>query len=216
MEVCHGPLTIANNVMLSASSIWLKSQGVALAHNLITTGINVTSDIRYTYFYEPHGTTSAGKVLNVGGDHRWYNNICLGGASLGNWDRTTLALPVWYGGNVFAKGAHPAKADKSALVDKDFDPGVTLEEREDGWYLSMNVPEGWIKDIRRPAVTTELLDKAIIPQQRFTNADGSIYRLNTDLLGRKRNMSNPSPGPFEIKKSGLQVVKVWPKSIEKI
>ena len=216
LEVCHGPLTIANNVMLSASSIWLKSQGVALVHNLITTGINVSNDTRHTYFYEPHGTTSAGKVLNVGGDHRWYNNICLGGASLGNWARTTLALPVWYGGNVFAKGAHPAKADKTALVDNDFDPGVKLEEREDGWYLTMNVPEGWIKDIRRRAVTTELLDKAIIPQQRFTNADGSTYRLDTDMLGHKRKMSNPSPGPFEIRKAGLQDIKVWPKSIESI
>lgn len=69
LEVCHGPLTISNNILLSEKSINLKSQGVAMVHNLITSRIIVNSDVRYTYFYEPHGTISVGKVLNVGGDH---------------------------------------------------------------------------------------------------------------------------------------------------
>ena len=217
LEVCHGPLSIFNNILLSKSSIWLKSQGVAMAHNLITSNVGISSDIRNTYFYEPHGTTSVGKVRNVGGDHRWYNNVFVGeSASLGKWGRSELALPVWYDGNVFAQGARAAKADKTALVDSTFNPGAKLEEREDGWYLLMDVPESWTKDVKRKAVTGELLGKAIIPQQSFTNPDDSPIKVDTDILGNKRKLSNPYPGPIEIKKAGHQEFKVWPKPISLI
>lgn len=209
LEVCHGPLTIMNNILLSKSSMLLKSQGVALVHNLMISGVHVMSDVRYTYFYEPHGTTSVGKVLNVGGDHRWYNNVFVGKASLGKWNRTTLALPVWYDGNVFTQGAQAAKADKTALVDSTFNMNVQLEERKDGWYLLMDVPDTWTKGIKRKAVTSELLGKAIIPQQDFTNPDDSPIKIDTDFLGNKRKQSNPYPGPFEIKKAGRQEFKVW-------
>lgn len=211
LEVCHGPLTISNNILLSGNSINLKSQGVALVHNLITSRISVNSDVRYTYFYEPHGTVSVGKVLNVGGDHRWYNNLFLGKASLGNWGKKTLTLPVWYGGNVFVQGARASKADKTALVDSVCNPGVKLEERPDGWYLLMDVPGNWMKGVKRKMVTSELLDKAIIPQQCFTNPDNSPIKVDTDILGNKRKSTNPYPGPIEIKKAGHGEYKVWPK-----
>lgn len=87
----------------------------------------------------------------------------------------------WYDGNVFAQGARAAKADKTALVDSTFNPGVKLEEREDGWYLLMDVPESWTKDVKRKAVTGELLGKAIISQQSFTNPDDSPIKVDTDL-----------------------------------
>ena len=90
-----------------------------------------------------------------------------------------------------------------------------MEEREDGWYLLMDVQESWTKDVKRKTVTGELLGKAIIPQQSFTNPDDSPIKVDTDLLGNKRKLSNPYPGPIEIKKAGHQEFKVWPKSIEK-
>jgi hypothetical protein len=33
--------------------------------------------------------------------------------------------------------------------------------------------------------------------------------MNTDYFGNKRNSSNPSPGAFEIGKTGTQKIKVW-------
>lgn len=214
LEVCHGPLTISNNILLSANSIYLKSQGVAMVHNLITSRIVVNSDIRNTYFYEPHSTTSIGKVNNVGGDHRWYNNIFTGKASLGEWGKSSLALPVWYDGNVFVQGAHAAKADKTALVDSTFNSNVKLEEREDGWYLLMDISESWTKKVKRKMITGDLLGKAIIPQQNFTNPDDSPIKIDKDMLGNKRKLSNPYPGPIETKATGNQEFKVWPKAMK--
>jgi alpha-N-arabinofuranosidase len=43
--------------------------------------------------------------------------------------------------------------------------------------------------------------KAIIPGLAFENPNGSPIRIETDYFGRKRNIVNPSPGPFEITKS---------------
>lgn len=151
-----------------------------------------------------------GKVRNVGGDHRWYNNLFVGQGSLGNWGKNDLTLPVWYDGNVFAQGAHTTDRDKTGLVDTTA-IDLKFEEREDGWYLTLDVPASWTEGIRRPAVTSDLLGTAIIPQQRFTNPDGSPIKITNDLIGRKRKMSSPYPGPLEIAKPGLQTIKVWGK-----
>ena len=43
----------------------------------------------------------------------------------------------------------------------------------------------------------------------FENVDGSQLRIDIDYLGKKRNVENPSPGPFEIKVSGKQKIEVW-------
>ena len=59
-------------------------------------------------------------------------------------------------------------------------------------------------------VTTSVLDKAIVPQQAFTNPDGSRLKVDTDYMGNKRNR-HPSPGALEIQTSGYQEWKVWPK-----
>ena len=42
----------------------------------------------------------------------------------------------------------------------------------------------------------------------FENVDGSPVKIHMDYFGEKRNMENPSPGPFEIKSSGKQKIKV--------
>jgi alpha-N-arabinofuranosidase len=43
----------------------------------------------------------------------------------------------------------------------------------------------------------------------FEHADGTSIKVDTDFSGRKRNVLNPSPGPFEITGSGLQKIKLW-------
>ena len=208
VEVCHGPTLVANNIMLSRKAMTLSSQGIAAVHNLVCGGISGNPDIRETFFYEPHGTISAGKTVNRGGDFRWYNNLLLERASLGDW--SNHELPIVYGANVFAAGAHAAADDHTAFADSLSDPAVKLVQKSDGWYLSMNVPAAWKGKIKCKTVTTSTLGKAVVPDQEFTNPDGSRLRVDRDYLGRKRR-GNPSPGAFEIGTFGPQECRVWPK-----
>lgn len=214
IEVCHGPILVANNLMLSRNS-FIPAQGVAMAHNLfsgrMSGGIDRCANGRLSYFYQPHGTVSIGKVLNEGGDWQWYNNLFVNGASLVNWDAPRL--PRKYAGNVYTQGVKPDAEDTDGLCDAPFDPNIRLVQKADGWYLSMEVSPDWQKGVKRKLVTTELLDKAIIPNQPFINPDGTPMKVNTDYFGRKRKASNPFPGPIEVKRAGKQEWKVWPSAL---
>lgn len=211
IEVCHGPVLVANNMMFSKRSISL-SQGVACVHNLVTGEINGGRDRcgslegRQSYYYKPHGTVSVGKAFNRGGDYQWYNNLLVGRASLGKWDEPEL--PVSYEGNLFLAGAQAAKDDRKAVMDTHSVPDVKLIEKADGWYVSMNVSSDWKSSMKRRMVTTSVLDKAIVPDQAFTNPDGSRMKVDRDYFGNKRS-SNPFPGAIEVKNSGFQEWKVW-------
>ena len=212
IEVCHGPILLANNILLSPHSFSL-SQGSAQVHNLIggkvTGGIDRCAGGRKSFIYKPHGTVSVGNILNRGGDWQWHNNLLTGTASLSNWDEPHL--PVKYSGNVFTKGTRPGNDDADALSVTDFDPDIRLVQKADGWYLSMNTSLDWKKERKRKLVTTGVLDKAITPDQLFTNPDGSSLQVDIDYFGKKRDRTNPFPGAFEVKKSGKQEWKVWPK-----
>lgn len=161
VEVCHGPILIANNILMSHHSLNL-SQGIACVHNLIygeiTAGKDRCAGGRLTFYYKPHGTVSVGKAPNPGGDLQWYNNLVSERASLGKWDEPEL--PIQEEGNVF------------------FHPEYKLMKRGDGWYLSMNVDADWQNGERRKLVSTATLGKAITPDQAFTNPDGSSLKVN--------------------------------------
>ena len=212
IEVCHGSVLLANNILLSGYSLNL-SQGITGVHNLVTgkvfAGLDRCAGGRYSFIYEPHGTVSIGNYRNMGGDLQWFNNHFGQKASLVNWDE--CLLPIRYTGNLFTSGAQPNQRDKSFMDASGFNSDVKLEQRADGWYLSMDVPEEWLETPLCSQVTTELLEKAIIPQQAFTNTDDSPLVIDKDYLGNKRNTRHPYPGPIEVKKSGVQEWKVWPK-----
>jgi alpha-N-arabinofuranosidase len=140
------------------------------------------------------------------GDDRYYNNLVERG-DLSEYD--TAKLPVWMSGNVFLKGAKPSKHETGLLLKPDFDPALNLVEKPDGLYLEITADKAWATERTRKLVTTQLLGKAVIPDQAFENPDGSPLRIDTDYFGRKRNENNPFPGPFEISEGGKQVLKVW-------
>lgn len=86
VEVSHGPTLIDNNLLLSARSLKLPTQGVALVHNLIAGGLvsvsigtdngaKTLSSPRYTPYHVPHQTEVAGFMTFLHGDMRFYNNI---------------------------------------------------------------------------------------------------------------------------------------------
>jgi alpha-N-arabinofuranosidase len=208
LEVNHGPLLVDNNICLAARALHTVSRGTALAHNLLSGIVSVKSfDGRRTPFHKPHSTEVAGLHDNPSGDDRYYNNIFIGEqASLSQYDETRL--PVWMDGNVFVKGASPSKHEKEPLVESEFDPGVRVVEKADGWYLELTCDPAWASEGTRKLVTTELLGRAAIPDAPYERPDGTSIRVNTDYLGKQRNESDPTPGPLESPGIGSLAVKV--------
>ncbi|MCX6930685.1 MAG: carbohydrate-binding protein, partial [Verrucomicrobia bacterium] len=103
-EMQHGPILVANNLMLSKGSAFaLNSQGIAFAYNLITGPIgNHCGDDRSTPYHPAHSTQLAG-LYNArkgdSGDHRFYNNLFVAPCKLKALDNSVL--PCFAAGNVF-------------------------------------------------------------------------------------------------------------------
>jgi alpha-N-arabinofuranosidase len=207
-EVNHGPYLVANNLFLSNGTHLANSEGGAYAHNLITGTMQIVADARKTPYFKPHSADMVGMHDCPVGDVRLYNNLLANHANFNAFDGATW--PVAAAGNVFTKGTSASKFDTDGLLKPDFDPGVKLIQKADGWYLEINVDNKWAEH-QRKLVTTGLLGKAKIPDAPFENPDGSPLKLDTDYLGIKRNADNPFPGPFEKLKDGKQEIKVWPK-----
>ena len=207
VEVNHGPFLIDHNLFLSRRSLADWSQGGAYAHNLFAGAVITRPELRReTPWLQEHGTAIAGLTHIKGGDNRFYNNLFIGPAGLDGYDAS--ALPNHMAGNVFLKGAKPSKHEPSPLVRADFDPAIRLREDDGKWLLEFD--SDWGAKPAGPLVTSELLGKAKVPQQAFTQPDGSPYRLDRDFTGAAHREDNPSPGPFVACPGGKCSIRVWP------
>jgi len=201
VEVDHGPVLVDNNIFLSPVSLVSRSQGDAYVHNLFVGDMNVYfPDTRVTPFHKPHSTVLAGMRDNPCGDDCYYNNLFAGISSLDSYDKASL--PVRMDGNVFFNGTKPSKHEKDPLIKTKSAPAFNLVEKTDSFYLEGELGKVWTAGRTRKLVTTELLGKAVVPDQAFEQPDGTPIRVDTDFSGRQRNESNPTPGPFEALASG--------------
>jgi len=209
VEVDHGPFMVDNNIFLSSVTLTSVSQGGAYVHNLIAGEIRqLAFDGRMTPFHKAHSTEVAGLHDNPCGDDRFYNNLIVQHGDLSQYD--TARLPMWMNGNVFLKGAKPAKHETESLLKPEFDPKLNLVEKADGFYLELILDKVWSVERIRKLVTTDMLGKAVIPNLPYEKPDGSPLRVDTDYFGKKRNEKNPSAGPFENPAVGKQLtLKVW-------
>lgn len=238
LEVDHGPVLVANNILLSVNSHWIQSQGIAYAHNLFAGDLNIANssgllapDPRQTPFFAPHSTEQMKLHGFEWGDLRYYNNLFTFDTArrkkcgCKSWycnDRMipntgydlniygdSATLPIIAAGNIYLKGTPAYRAEMNALVKSDFDPGLKLIEKSDGWYLAITMDKTWRAERSRKLVTTDILGKAIVPGEAFENPDGSPVKIDGDYFGKKRHAGNPFPGPFETPVNGE--IKVWPK-----
>jgi len=209
VEVNHGPFLIEHNIFLSPRSLLDWSQGGAYVHNLFAGRIVHRPELRReTPFHPPHSTKVAGLRNIQGGDDRFFNNIFVSYDGLAPYDKA--AQPVQMAGNVFLKGAQSSRHEQDPLVRPEFDPGIKLVEEKDCVYLHIMLDKTWPEKQTRRLVTTELLGRAKIPDLSYEKPDGSLYCIDTDYSGKRRNTANPFPGPFELPGGGRQVLKVWP------
>jgi len=212
-EMQHGPILVANNLLLSHRKAFsLNSQGIAFVHNLIAGPIvNGYGDTRSTPFLSAHSTEIAGlypAAQGDSGDHRFYNNLFTAPCDLHVMDKSVLRC--FAAGNVFSKGSQASSFDTNALSRSNFDAGVTLTRKPDGWYLELTEEKAWRDGARRELVTTEALGKAKVSGCGYENPDGTPLRITTDYFGKKRDEKNPFPGPFELSSDGQQNLRVWP------
>jgi alpha-L-arabinofuranosidase len=208
LEVNHGPLLLDHNLFLSNTALLVNSQGAAFAHNIIAGVIYVQAgEGRLTPHLKEHGTEVAGLAKNESGDERFYNNILIGKANLGQYDKTVL--PVFMDGNIYLNGALPGKVEPYPLLLPDFNPELSLAQKSDGWYLAMKIDPAWADQQLRKLVSTELLGSARVPDLPYVQPNGQPYLLNHDWFGVKRDADKPFPGPFEAASFVDGAVKVW-------
>jgi len=79
VEVSHGPYLVEHNILGSAASLELWSQGGAFVNNLVCGTLRVDPvPERATPYHVPHSTQVAGYAVIVGGDDRYVGNIFVG------------------------------------------------------------------------------------------------------------------------------------------
>lgn len=227
LEVNHGPILVANNILMSGQSLSNRSRGTAYVHNLFSGQCVIGNTTRTTPYMEPHSTTIAGMHENYNGDDRFYNNIFAAPAKdgqsvlneefrrqhkpgrLAKYDDETM--PLLMKGNLYLNGAIPHEQDiDSKIIDQET-AAPQLIRKQDGWYLQWTPEASWGKGLKRELITTEMLGSAIIPDMQYERADGSPLQIDADYSGKTRQLSNPFPGPFIELKEGEKLIKVWPK-----
>jgi alpha-N-arabinofuranosidase len=234
LEVDHGPMLVSNNILLSKSNLLMNSSGAVFAHNLFKGKIEVIHyDARLTPYMKPHSTYVVGLHDNPSGDVQFINNLFVNGGDANQY--SNALLPVVFVGNVYTNGAmratqkneqnkfgemnkdaekqmkdykEHAVSEVNISVDNNFDASVNLLDKDKKIYLEIAFDKKWLAQ-KRKIVTTATLTKAIVPDLPFENPDGSLLSIDKDYLGKNRNMTNPSPGPFEIAGSGNQKIRIW-------
>ena len=226
-EVNHGPYLVDNNLFLSLCSVWDMSQGGAYVHNLMAGKLNMSPHIRVTPYHYAHSTKIAGYHELLGGDDRFINNIFLSGCDVNskqdninhterlNYGREEFGLGAYKGaalsviaeGNVYLNGAVPLEENSNELQ-KSYKNEVKIEETPEGIYIEFVLDEEILK-FKNKIVTTELLGETSISKLPYVLPDDSTYRIDKDYSEKNRNKTNPVAGPFEVKESGMQKIKVW-------
>ncbi|MFE6743536.1 right-handed parallel beta-helix repeat-containing protein, partial [Streptomyces tubercidicus] len=219
-EVDHGPLLMANNVMLSPGALRCFSDGVAGAHNLVTGSIYASADSRTTPYFQPHTTTNPkaadGTTTNLVeasipiGAQQWANNILGGSTNLSVWDSASSSFPISMKANVYTKGATQSSKETGGVDASSVTYSPGLVKSTDGWYLTVPRVETWRST--QAVVNTSSLVNAPRPNQTFTNPDDSSMSVSTDFLGKQRSTTHPFPGPFE-SDGGTNAIKVWSRVV---
>lgn len=235
LEVDHGPMMVYNNIFLSKVNVFMNSRGALFAHNLFNGKINVVSyDSRLTPYHKAHSTTIEALHDNPAGDIQFRNNLFVNGGDASQYKKNIL--PVFFDGNVYTKGSVRAvfgdkqrsfgeisdqakekiknvadveALEKNFISDENFDTDTKLTAEGNAMYLAIKLNKNWLTESKRSTVCTDNLGKTIVSKLPYENTDGTKFVIDKDYNGKKRLENNPSPGPFEIKNSGEQKIKVF-------
>lgn len=221
IEVCHGPCTVENNLLLSEYSLSNVSQGVAFVHNLFAGKTRMLRDPnRFTMYHFPHDTAVAGLMVIYGGDDRVIGNLYVGdgtGDACGNGIYDSYpdsgsrpdtpdnglpmayadgTLPVYIRDNLYFGGARPYARETGAVEAPDF-PATFRVVRSGGRYiLETNLPDYHFAAALE-LTNSAALGKAFQAEAAYENADGTSFTLERDYMGAVRG-AKTIPGPFAV------------------
>lgn len=240
IEVTHGPCLVDNNIFTGDYFFENAAQGSAFVHNICGGFMSHWQALnRSTPYHLPHSTDLLGTTLVYGNDDRWYHNIFIGGQTpdkmygtlhydgaptslekyiervqaLGNGDVENfekVKQPVYIDENVYLRGAVPFDREVEKCITDSADAGLYVEDRGDGVYLHITLPEEMFA-IKAPLISSATLGMTRLTRERFENPDGSDILLDRDLLGAVRG-EEAIAGPLECLKPGENVVCIWKKS----
>lgn len=219
IEVCHGPCTIDNNLLLSDCSLRNMSQGTAFVHNLFAGSTKVFRELdRFTMYHFPHDTFVSGLMVIYGGDDKICGNVyvgkkmeeCCGNAVYNGYldvhaeqdvnksghpkPYQDYTLPVSIHDNIYFNGARKYECERGAEEERDFEVNLQIMRSGNQYYLETNLSE-YKFDAKLAIVTTEMLGKSYAAEAMYENADGSPFALERDFGGLIRSEKN-IVGPF--------------------
>lgn len=211
-EVDHGPYIVDNNIMLSSKSFAENTDGGALLHNIITGGIKPMDDQRYTPYHLNHSTQVKGFRTITEGDHRFYNNIFVGGTNkdmkYGMIAFDKSQWPIYAADNIFCNGAKPMTDKEQGWTEDAVNPNLRLEEVGEEVYLVSDVSLSELAGFKGKKIDAAQLGITKLSGLPFENQDGTPFVSDKDCFGVSR-AANPVVGPFE-SLSGTTRIKVWP------
>lgn len=211
-EVDHGPIIVDNNIFLSGASLLENTDGVAYVNNLFSGIITPLNDSRYTPYHLPHSTEIKGFRTLTNGDHRFYNNLFIGGSNekerygLQVYDKAQW--PIHASHNIFCNGAKPVAEKWQGDVYDNFNPTLKLEEKEDEIYLTWKLPAGDLPSVKGTKVDKALLGRTKLSGLPYEWADGRPFELLTDYFDNTRQSEAPVIGPIEFTSSTERIL-VW-------
>lgn len=213
IEVSHGPYMVDNNIFLSPLSLQENTDGGAYVNNLFAGYINRLDDQRYTPYHLAHSTGVKGIHTITEGDHRFFNNLFVGGRD------TTLTYgtavfdvskrPMVVTDNLYLNGAKPMKNNEIRPMTESADPGLAIIETPDGEvYLTSRIPLSRLNSYRGREVDESRTGITQLSGLPFENADTSPYRPATDFFGHHRS-ATPVVGPVESLPADTRI-RLWP------
>lgn len=210
-EVNHGPMTVDNNIMLSNYSIRENCDGIAYVHNLIGGIVENYDDGRYVPYHLNHSTEIKGFKSILNGDHRYYNNVFVGGGregqNYGLKGYANVRWPVKAAGNFFCNGAAPAADGQGVTLEDKKVEAVRIEETGDEVYLILPYHAAALKNVPATFVDAARLGKARLSNYGYETPEGKPVDLSKDYFGKSRSQENPTAGPVET--IGGTRIKVW-------
>ena len=211
-EVDHGPYVVDNNIALSARSIQENTDGGAYLHNIFAGDVVRYDDSRYTPYHLNHSTEVKGFRTITEGDHRFYNNLFIGGNNakkkygLSAFDASKW--PIAAADNLFLNGAKPMTDKEQGWTMENEDPNLRIEETADGVYLISDIDCAELAAFKGKPVDAQRLGVTKLSGYPFENQDGTPFVLDKDYFGKTRSGQVPTVGPVETLPHGNRI-KVW-------
>ena len=187
-------------------------------HNLIAGEVILQKVLdRSTPYHSPHSTEILGLSNTTLGDDRFYNNLFVAPedsldsdqwSGLNAYNHMDYEFPVYMGHNVYYDGLVPFAGEAGMRICGSSPAELKLEEQDGDLYLNITLapPD---PELIRPLINTDYLSSSLRTGQAWENPDGSPLQIDSDYFGTKRNLENPSAGPFEEPGSGKLRLQVW-------